>query len=210
MSSPPVRPVMTDPVQSQASQPSYRLPTVLLPGAQCAHFVVRPIPRIERIAGIKLFVVRHLHGLCAIEVSDIVLGRICCAPPVEQFPHALLDLAAVVSLRHNIVLMEDVAEEMSAVELVDQRSVDSGGQRFRTSPRRCDAGRRPARRCPRLRAHAPRGSGSLHRPPRNDAGRPSRLRRRVHSKKSPVAEGKIDSGMPALPQSRRRPSFSRR
>jgi hypothetical protein len=84
---------------------------------QCRHLPVRPIPGIERIAGIERPIV-YQRRLCMIEVPDIVLGPIFGTALVKHAPHPLLDRLAIMSFRHDVVLMEYMAEKMAIVELV--------------------------------------------------------------------------------------------
>src|SRR5271157_6136735 len=116
MSSPPVRLVMIRLLQNSSVTAEVIGAGHIATGQPVRAFRGAAEPRIKRVAGVQLLVVRYQRGLCVIEMPDIVLGRICRVPPVEQVPHALLDLAAVIALRYNIVLMENMAEEMTAVE----------------------------------------------------------------------------------------------
>ena len=61
------------------------------------------------------------RGLGFVEMPDVVLGRVFRAALVEQRPHATLEVDRVVAFADNIVLMEDVTEEMSVIELVHHR-----------------------------------------------------------------------------------------
>ena len=84
--------------------------------------------RIEHVARVEFLVVTDQCWLGMVKVTDIVLCRIFGAALVEQRPHALLDLHAVVPLRHDVVLVEDVAEEVPVVELVNDGRLDLGRQ----------------------------------------------------------------------------------
>ena len=66
----------------------------------------------------------HQRRLCMIEMPDIVLGRIFGATSVKQVPHLLLDRQTIMSLRHYIILVEHVAEEVAIVELVQKFRFD--------------------------------------------------------------------------------------
>ena len=59
-----------------------------------------------------------------IEMPNVMLGRIFGAALIEQFPHPLLDGLAIVSLRHDVILMKDMAEEVTIVELVQKLRLD--------------------------------------------------------------------------------------
>ena len=59
-----------------------------------------------------------------IKMPNVMLGWIFGAALIEQFPHALLDGLAIVSLRHDVILMEDMAEEVTIVELVQKLRLD--------------------------------------------------------------------------------------
>ena len=54
-------------------------------------------------------------------MADIVLGRISRTARVQQFPHAMLKFSRIVALADDIVLVENVAEEVAIIELVDDR-----------------------------------------------------------------------------------------
>ena len=76
---------------------------------------------IERVAWIES-VEECLHcWLGGIEVAHIVLCGILGFALVEQCPHAMLQRQAVMAFAHDIILMEDVAEEMAVVELMNDR-----------------------------------------------------------------------------------------
>ena len=59
-----------------------------------------------------------------IEMPDIVLGWIFGATFVKQVPHLLLDRQTIMSLRHYIILVEHVAEEVAIVEFVQELRFD--------------------------------------------------------------------------------------
>jgi hypothetical protein len=80
--------------------------------------------RIEGVAGIKLLVVLHQGGFGVVKVANVVFCRIFGSSVVEQYPHPLLKGLAVRALRHDVVLVEDVAEEVTVVELVKNRCFD--------------------------------------------------------------------------------------
>ena len=83
---------------------------------------------IEHVARIQLLVVLNQRRLGVIKMADIVLGRIFGPALVEQRPHALFECHAVMPFRHDVILVKDVAEKMTIIELVDDRRLDVGRQ----------------------------------------------------------------------------------
>src|SRR5262245_58140756 len=54
-------------------------------------------------------------------MPDVVFGWILRAACVEQFPQAMLKFERVMALSDDIVLVENVAEEVTVIQLVDDR-----------------------------------------------------------------------------------------
>ena len=63
-----------------------------------------------------------------------MFGRILGLALIEQGPHAMLQGQAILPLAHDVVLMEDVAEEVAVVELVDDRILHVGRKRLEPVP----------------------------------------------------------------------------
>lgn len=70
---------------------------------------------IQAVCRIKLPVMPRERRLCGIEVPDIVLGGIFRTACIEQRQHRLFERHRIVPLLHQIVAVEDVAEEMPAI-----------------------------------------------------------------------------------------------
>ena len=73
----------------------------------------------ETVGRIGILIESLQIRLGMIQMADVVLGRILRAARVEQLKQRMLEGEAVVALLHHVVLMEDVAEEMTVVELVE-------------------------------------------------------------------------------------------
>ena len=71
---------------------------------------------VKGVCGIELFVEFFLHRLGLIHVADIVFGGIFCPLCIETLKHLSFDCLYVGSLLEDIVLMKDVAHEMTIVE----------------------------------------------------------------------------------------------
>ena len=91
-------------------------------GNVCPRAISRRVAnsRIEEIPWIKAAVVFNKCWLCPIEVADIMFGRIFGAPLVQDLEQTALDVVLICALPHEIVLMEDVAEEMPVIDSVDK------------------------------------------------------------------------------------------
>ena len=83
---------------------------------------------IQTVGGIELAVEPGQFWLSLIEMTDIVLGRVFSAALVEQAPHLVLQRHTIVALLHHVILVEDVAEEMTVIELLLDLRVDLSGQ----------------------------------------------------------------------------------
>lgn len=63
-------------------------------------------------------------------MPDIVFGGVFGAFLVEQVVHAVFNLAAIVALFDNVILMKHVAEKMPVIKLHGNLPVHIGGQLF--------------------------------------------------------------------------------
>lgn len=63
-------------------------------------------------------------------MTDIVLGRIFGAAGIEELEHRRLDGVEIAAAPHQIFLMQDMAEEMSAIHLTDEMLLEFGGKGF--------------------------------------------------------------------------------
>ena len=89
---------------------------------------------IERVAWIESVEERLHCRLRGVQVAHVMLSRILRLALVEQSPHPMLEGQAILSLAHDVVLMEDVTEEVAVVELVSDRILHLGRKRLKPSP----------------------------------------------------------------------------
>ena len=85
---------------------------------------------IKAVARIKVLVVIDECRLCIVQVANVVLGRIFRATCIQQLPHPMLQFERVVAFANNVVLMEDVTEKVSVIQLVENRTGQVVGQGF--------------------------------------------------------------------------------
>jgi len=89
-----------------------------------------PNTRIEAVARIELLIEPGERGFRVIKMADIVLGRILRATAVEQCPHSVLDVEAVMAFLHDVVLVKDVTQKVAVIQFDRDRFLDIGRQRF--------------------------------------------------------------------------------
>ena len=71
--------------------------------------------RIEAVARIEAHIVLDQRWFRIVQVTDIVLRWKFRAARVQQCPHTAFDLGRVVTFAHDVVLVEDVAEEVAII-----------------------------------------------------------------------------------------------
>src|SRR5262249_19750607 len=78
--------------------------------------------RVEAIAGVQAPIVFNERRLRVVQMADVVFGRILRTARVQQFPYARLKFERVMAFSDDVVLVENVAEEVAIIELVDNLS----------------------------------------------------------------------------------------
>jgi hypothetical protein len=76
-----------------------------------------PDSGIEAVTWIKFLIEGGKRRFHAIQMSDVVLGRIFGAAMVQQLPHFVFELKAVISFLDDIVLMKHMAKRVALIEL---------------------------------------------------------------------------------------------
>src|SRR3954447_7394928 len=71
---------------------------------------------IEDVAGVKRAIVVHQGRLGVIKMPDVMFCWIFRTPLVQQLPHPVLKRKRVMAFRHDVVLVEDKAEEVGIVD----------------------------------------------------------------------------------------------
>jgi hypothetical protein len=78
---------------------------------------------IEAVVGIKVRVMMDQIRLRIVQMAEVVLGWELRTTCVQQSPHLLLNLGELMTLSDNVVLVKDVAEKMTVIELMKNATI---------------------------------------------------------------------------------------